>query len=97
MGTSWRAGIPMTTGWKWGEAQTRARNDPNSFWVLFDTYRHPWPKYILMLLIILGEGGLILGVRRLLRPLANQGGSHRLVNKYHLTAIPRRSGGALDL
>jgi hypothetical protein len=58
---------------KWGEAQTRARNDPNSFWVLFDTYRHPWPKYILMLLIILGEGGLILGVRRLLRTRESRG------------------------
>lgn len=51
---------------KWGEAQTQARNDPNSFWVLFERYRHHWPNYILATLIVFGEGGLILGVRRLI-------------------------------
>ena len=51
---------------KWGEAQTQARSDPNSFWVLFERYRHHWPNYILTVLIVLGEGGLVVGVRRLL-------------------------------
>ncbi len=51
---------------KWGEFQTQARSDPNSFWVLFERYRHRWPNYILMVLIVLGEGGLVVGVRSLL-------------------------------
>jgi hypothetical protein len=50
----------------WGDAQTQARTDSNGFWALYGKYRHHWPNYILTALIILGEGGLILGVRKLL-------------------------------
>ncbi|QEE30603.1 hypothetical protein FTW19_22995 [Terriglobus albidus] len=50
----------------WGDAQTHARFDTDGFWALYDRYRHHWPNYVLAVLIILGEGALILGVRRLL-------------------------------
>jgi hypothetical protein len=50
----------------WGDAQTQARTDSNGFWNLYAKYRHHWPNYLLVALIVLGEGSLIVGVRKLL-------------------------------
>jgi hypothetical protein len=50
----------------WGDAQTQARTDSNGFWNLYAKYRHHWPNYLLVALIVLGEGSLIAGVRKLL-------------------------------
>jgi hypothetical protein len=50
----------------WGNAQTQARTDRGGFWSLYAKYRHHWPNYLLVAMIVLGEGSLILGVRTLL-------------------------------
>jgi hypothetical protein len=50
----------------WGNAQTQARTDSNGFWNLYAKYRQHWPAYLLITLVVLGEGGLIVGVRKLL-------------------------------
>ena len=42
-------------------AQTSVHNDP-SYWVLYSKYRHHWPNYILLALIIAGEGAIFLWV-----------------------------------
>jgi hypothetical protein len=46
-------------------AQTSVHADANSYWVLYAKYRHHWPNYIPLALIIAGEGAIILWVRRL--------------------------------
>jgi hypothetical protein len=34
----------------WTDAQTHARQDPDSYWKLYDQYRHSWPKYVFIAL-----------------------------------------------
>jgi hypothetical protein len=49
----------------WGQAETSAHDDANSYWELYHHYRHRWPSYILIALIVLGEGAIVLGIRML--------------------------------
>jgi hypothetical protein len=50
----------------WGNAQTQTRSDANGFWNLYAKYRQPWPSYLLVALIGIGEVSLIVGVASLL-------------------------------
>jgi hypothetical protein len=50
---------------KWAAAETSAHNDATSYWRLYAQYRHDWPSYILVFLIIAGEVAIGLWVRRL--------------------------------
>ncbi len=40
----------------WTAAETSAHDDPTSYWKLYAEYRHHWPNYVLIVLIIAGEG-----------------------------------------
>jgi hypothetical protein len=51
----------------WENAQTQARSDANSFWNLYAKFRHPWPSYLLVASIGIGEASLIVVVVNLLR------------------------------
>jgi|CZKF01.1.fsa_nt_gi hypothetical protein len=42
----------------WAAAETRAHDDATSYWKLYAQYRHHWPNYILMALILAGEGAI---------------------------------------
>lgn len=44
----------------WTAATTRANDaaNPDSYWRLYEKYRHHWPNYVLMLLIVSGEGAI---------------------------------------
>lgn len=44
----------------WGAATTEANNaaNPDSYWRLYEKYRHHWPNYVLLLLILAGEGAI---------------------------------------
>jgi hypothetical protein len=44
---------------------TRAQQDPTSYWKLYAQYRHHWPSYVLLLLIVFGEGTIYIAVRRM--------------------------------
>jgi len=43
---------------KWAAAETSAHNDANGYWQLYAQYRHHWPNYILVVLIVAGEGAI---------------------------------------
>jgi hypothetical protein len=47
------------------QIQTSVHEDGNSYWKLYFQYRHRWPNYVLLLLIVFGEGAVALAVRRL--------------------------------
>jgi hypothetical protein len=49
----------------WPAAETSAHDDATSYWKLYAQYRRPWPNYILVVLIIAGEGAIVLWVRKL--------------------------------
>lgn len=42
----------------WDAANTNAQEGANSYWKLYAQYRHYWPNYILLVLIIAGEGSI---------------------------------------
>ncbi len=46
-------------------AETNAHTDATSYWKLYAQYRHHWPNYILMIMIITGESAIGLGVWKL--------------------------------
>lgn len=46
----------------WTDAQTHAQQDPDSYWKLYVQYRHRWPKYVFLALVVAGEVGIFLGV-----------------------------------
>jgi hypothetical protein len=46
----------------WTDANTHAQSDPDSYWKVYARYRHHWPKYVLLALIIVGEGTIALWV-----------------------------------
>ncbi|HZU31694.1 MAG TPA: hypothetical protein VFB79_11295 [Candidatus Angelobacter sp.] len=48
----------------WADAQTHAARDPDSYWKLYDQYRHRWPKYVFLALVIAGEVGIFFWFRR---------------------------------
>jgi hypothetical protein len=49
----------------WAAAETSAHDDANSYWVLYAQYRHQWPNYILITLVVAGESAIVFGVRKL--------------------------------
>jgi hypothetical protein len=49
----------------WTAAETSVHNDATSYWNLYAQYRHHWPNYVLMILIIVGEGAIGLWVWKL--------------------------------
>jgi hypothetical protein len=48
----------------WADAQTHAAQDPDSYWKLYDRYRHRWPKYVFFSLVIAGEVGIFYWLRK---------------------------------
>jgi len=48
-----------------GDAMTRAHDSPTSYWRLYDQYRQRWPNYVLLVLIVVGEGAIGFWVWRL--------------------------------
>jgi len=46
-------------------AQTSVHEDATSYWILYAKYRHHWPNYILLALIIAGEGAIFFWVWKL--------------------------------
>ncbi len=42
----------------WGDAMTHAQRDSNSYWQLYRRYRHTWPRYVFIALLIGGEAGI---------------------------------------
>ncbi len=51
--------------------QTRVHNDATSYWKLYEQYRHHWPNYVLVLLIVAGEGAIVFWVWKLWHPSAS--------------------------
>jgi hypothetical protein len=54
----------------WTDANTHAQRDPDSYWTLYQQYRHKWPRYVFLTLITVGELALFLWVREVWRPQA---------------------------
>jgi hypothetical protein len=48
----------------WESANDRAQLGEESYWKMYAKYRHHWPNYILLVLIIGGEGAIGLWIRR---------------------------------
>jgi hypothetical protein len=48
----------------WEAANDRAQLGEESYWKIYAKYRHHWPYYILLILIIGGEGAIVLWIRR---------------------------------
>jgi len=46
-----------------GEAQTRVHEDADSYWKVYERYRHHWPNYVLLGLILTGETAIFLGTK----------------------------------
>ena len=45
----------------WEAANDKAQQGDRSYWKIYAQYRHSWPKYLLWLLIITGEGAIAFG------------------------------------
>jgi hypothetical protein len=48
----------------WEAANDRAQLGEESYWKIYARYRHHWPNYILLILIVGGEGAIGLLIRR---------------------------------
>jgi len=49
----------------WGDAQTHAHNDADSYWKVYYQYRHSWPQYVFIGLLLIGEVAIFLGLRKI--------------------------------
>ena len=49
----------------WGDAQTHAHDDADSYWKVYYQYRHSWPQYVFIGLLLIGEVGIFLGLRKI--------------------------------
>jgi hypothetical protein len=60
----------------WGDAQTHAHNDADSYWKVYNEYRHSWPQYVFIGLLLIGEVGIVLGLRKIWDspPIIDNGG-----------------------
>jgi hypothetical protein len=47
----------------WADAQTHAGQDPDSYWKLYEQYRHRWPLYMFLAIVAAGEAGIFFFVR----------------------------------
>jgi hypothetical protein len=49
----------------WGDAQMHAHEDADSYWKVYDQYRHRWPQYVFIALILIGEVGIFVSLRKI--------------------------------
>jgi hypothetical protein len=49
----------------WADAQTHAQQDPDSYWKLYEEYRHRWPRYLFLAIVAVGEAGIFFSVREI--------------------------------
>jgi hypothetical protein len=47
----------------WADAQTHAQQDPDSYWKLYEQYRHRWPQYLFLAMVAAGEARIFFFVR----------------------------------
>jgi hypothetical protein len=47
-----------------GDAQAHVHEDADSYWKLYKRYRHHWPNYVLLAMILAGEGAIVFWVRK---------------------------------
>lgn len=47
-----------------GDAQTHVHEDADSYWKLYERYRHHWPNYALFVMILAGESAIAFWVRK---------------------------------
>ena len=45
-------------------AQTHVDEDADSYWKVYERYRHHWPNYVLFAMILVGEGVIVFWVRK---------------------------------
>jgi hypothetical protein len=48
----------------WDAANDKAQLGEDSYWKLYSKYRHHWPNYLLLILIVGGEGVIALWIRK---------------------------------
>ena len=48
----------------WEAANDKAQLGEDSYWKIYSRYRHRWPNYVLLILIVSGEGAIVLWIRR---------------------------------
>lgn len=51
----------------WGKANDEAQTGSASYWILYNQYRHRWPTYLFLLLLIAGESTITLYLVKLWR------------------------------
>jgi hypothetical protein len=47
----------------WRDAQTHVHTDPDSYWTMYERFRHRWPKYVFLVILFAGEYGIFFYVR----------------------------------
>ncbi len=48
----------------WEAANDKAQLGRDSYWRIYEQYRHHWPNYVLLIVIIAGEGAIVWWLRR---------------------------------
>src|SRR6185437_4980273 len=48
----------------WTDANNHAQLDSESYWTLYQHYRHRWPNYVFVALIVAGEARIVFCVRQ---------------------------------
>jgi hypothetical protein len=48
----------------WTAANNNAQTGADSYWKIYYHYRHHWPNYVLLMMILAGEGAIVFWVRR---------------------------------
>jgi hypothetical protein len=49
----------------WGDAQAHAHDDLDSYWNVYNQYRHSWPQYVFIGLILIGEVAIFQRLRKI--------------------------------
>ncbi len=49
----------------WGDAQAHAYSDPDSYWKVYDQYRHSWPYWVSVGLLLIGEVGIFMRLQKI--------------------------------
>jgi hypothetical protein len=57
----------------WTAANDEAQRGPNSYWKIYYRYRHHWPNYVLLAMILAGEGAIVFWVRKAWAATPTQG------------------------
>lgn len=53
----------------WGDAQTHVHDDADSYWKVYYQYRHSWPQWVFIGLILMGEAGIFMTLRKTWKPI----------------------------